>query len=809
VCSSFAQRVPRFTISGFMRDSLSTESLISATVYNKPNLAGTSTNQYGFYSLTLPAGNVELVYSYVGYNTQTLSFQLRRDTVININLSGALHLQEVTITAIQTPRIQESTQMSMVNVPIAQIKSLPAALGETDVMRVLQLMPGIQSGSEGKTGLHVRGGSPDQNLILLDGVPLYNVSHAYGFVSLFNGDVINNVETYKGGFPARYGGRVSSVIDISTKEGNMQKFQGDFTLSTICSRLTLEGPIVKDRTSFIVSGRRTFIDLMILPQISSINKMIDEPGYNSPSFLTQGKIAKLRFNFYDLTAKINHKFSDKDRIYLSAYMGADKMYVINDFKYDHEENGLTISGTDRSHFGLLSGNFVTTFRWNHIYTNKLFSNTTIAYHEYSDHYIKKNYSKRTHTFNDVKPPTTFITNDFYELDNNSAIQDWIGKMSFDYFPSPDHHVRFGIDAIYHTFNPGRVFYNDTTGNLNYGASKRYAWEYSAYAEDDIRLTERLKTNIGLHWSAYSIGDQFYNSLQPRISARYLLSPKFSVKASYAKMAQYIHLLPNTYNGWPRDIWVPATETLRPQKANQIALGLAHHYKDDYELSLEGYYKTLTNAPDYKDGFSLINMDEMWEQRILQGSGQGYGMEFFAQKNTGAFTGWASYALSWTDRLFDELNGGKRFPYKYDRRHDLSIAFMQRFERIKSKNKKNDIEFSATWVLSSGHCFTLPVGIVDAGHPVLHGSGSQYSRQYTEYGERNGYRMAPYHRLDVSITFVKKKKWGEIRSVYGLYNAYNHKNPHFVKVEKDQRGRYKFMQYSLFPMIPSISAQYKF
>ena len=801
-CSSaFAQRMPKYTISGFARDSLTTESLNGATVYNRistslnnrANLAGTSTNQYGFYSLTLPAGKVELVYSYVGYQAKTVSFQLRRDTVINISLAGGQHLQEVEINADRTSNIQESVQMSMINVPIAQIKSLPAALGVTDVIRALQLMPGIQSGSEGSTGLHVRGGSPDQNLILLDGVPVYNVSHLLGFVSLFNGDAINNIEAYKGGFPARYGGRTSSVLDISMKEGNIQKVHGEGSIGILWSTLTLEGPIVKDRTSYIVTGRHTYMNIVMAPFMNAMANNIE--GVDK---------MKTGYKFYDLTAKINHKFSDKDRIYLSAYMGDDKLYSTIDFKDEYKDNGLNVSSSIRSHSGLQWGNFMTTFRWNHIFSNRLFSNTTLSYSRYRDLFIRKDNSKLTYDVHDQ----TVIINDFFELQNNSGINDWIGKISFDYLPSPDHHVRFGAGVIYHTFNPGRVSLRDTSENRNYGASKRYASEWNVYVEDDICLTDRLKTNVGIHWSAFSVGDKFYNVWQPRISARYLITPHLSAKASYSRMAQYVHSLPSSIFDFPMDFWVPSTESLRPQKADQIALGFAQHFREDYEISLEGYYKTLFDAPDYKEDNdnSLLNINDDWEQKVLQGTGSSRGLEFFAQKKTGEFTGWMGYTLSWTDRRFEELNGGKTFPYKYDRRHDFSIAFMQRFYRFDIKKKT---EFSAAWVFGSGHCVTLPIGIVEAIHPIIRETDSRYSIQYKDYGERNGYRMKPYHRLDLSITFVKEKKRGERRWMWSVYNAYNRKNPYFVKLEPNKRGEYKFRQYSLFPMIPSLSYQFKF
>jgi len=395
VINAFGQRAQRYTISGFMKDTLSSESLISATVYNKTNLAGTSANQFGFYSLTLPAGDVELVYSYVGYNTQTLSFNLHRDTVINMSLAGNMHLQEIVISSGKTSRIQESTQMSAVNVPIAQIKSLPAFLGEVDVLKVLQLMPGVQSGTEGSSGLYVRGGGPDQNLFLLDGVPVYNISHLFGFFSVFNADAINNVELIKGGFPARYGGRVSSVIDISLKEGNMQKFHGDFSLGIVSSKLTLEGPVIKDKTSFIVSGRRTYID--------AVNRAIN----NFWNFVPQEeRRIKSGYYFYDLTAKINHRFSEKDRIYLSAYMGDDVFY--NKGKYEKTTRRWNRVEYEKSIFdnGLKWGNLTAAFRWNHIFTNRLFANTTLTHSRFRyDNWNEKESTQKI-TYN--RPPINHL-----------------------------------------------------------------------------------------------------------------------------------------------------------------------------------------------------------------------------------------------------------------------------------------------------------------------------------------------------------------------------------------------------------------
>ena len=785
---AFSQQPSKYTISGYVRDSEGAESLIGATVFNKINLAGTSANQYGFYSLTLPEGEVELVFSYVGYSSKSMIFRLYRDTVINISLDGSVHLQEVVVTANRTSRIQETTQMSALNVPVAQIKSLPAFLGEVDVMKVLQLMPGIQSGGEGSSGLYVRGGGPDQNLILLDGVPVYNVSHLFGFFSVFNADAVNNMEILKGGFPARYGGRVSSVLDINLKEGNMQQFHGEGAVGIVSAKLTLEGPITKDRTSFIVSGRRTYIDALAAPFIAISNRKKD------------GSKLNLGYYFYDLTAKINHRFSEKDRIYLSAYTGDDKFYIKENSEEKYPGDDI-ISSKSRNDSGIKWGNITSAFRWNHIYTNKLFGNTTLTYSRYRFNVGSRNESATTYQ---NEPFERRKETSFYDTQYNSGIHDWSGKIAFDWIPSPDHYARFGANATYHTFNPGVMATRDPEADNQFGGKKHYAWEYAAYIEDDVKLTQRLKVNAGMHWSAFAVESKFYNVWQPRISARYLITPHLSAKTAYSRMAQYVHLLSNSNVGMPTDLWVPSTPLLRPQISEQVAAGFAQNFRDNYEISLEGYYKTMSNVLEYKEGASFFDTADRWEQKIVQGEGRSYGMELFAQKKTGSFTGWIGYTLSWTDRQFDELNGGKRFFYKYDRRHDLSIAMMKRFG--------DHIEASGAWVFGTGNCVTIPVGIYEPEHPMGEEYGAFTTLTQYEFGERNGYRMAPYHRLDLSVSFIKPTKWGERRWIVGAYNAYNHKNPFFIDVEMKMRpdgSQYRFVQYSLFPIIPSISYHFKF
>ena len=770
-----AQRAERYTISGYVRDNLSSESLIAATVYYRAGQAGTITNQFGFYSLTLPAGEVELIYSYVGYNTQTHRLHLSRDTTINIHLAAGQYLQEVEVTANRTPSIQENTRMSTINMPVSQIRSLPTLLGETDVMKALQLLPGIQSGGEGSTGLYVRGGGPDQNLILLDGVPVYNTSHFAGLFSVFNADAIHNMEVVKGGFPARYGGRISSVIDINLKEGHMQEFRAEGSIGIISAKLTVEGPIVKNRTSFIISGRRS----LFMPFLN---------------ILTLDKDAKTDYYFYDLTAKINHRFSDKDRIYLSAYMGDDRLYTSS--KWQEFWGDFACSYTNQTNTGVKWGNITSVFRWNHIFTNRLFGNTTLTYSRYR----LSNFSKNEIT---QKSGSRIDFHEYYELQNSSSIEDWGGKIAFDFFPSPNHYIRFGGGAIYHAFNPTTIAISENDGRRDL-LTTVYAYEYSAYAEDDIRLSERIKTNIGLHWGAFKTENMQSDIFQPRISARYLITPQLSFKASYSRMAQFSHLLTNADAGIPTDIWVPSTELLRPQVSDQVVAGLAQNVRENYEISLEGFYKTMDNVLEYKDGVRYFNLDETWDQKIVQGSGRSYGVELFVQKKTGVFTGWAGYTLAWVDRHFDELNGGRRFPYKYDRRHDVSLVGMLVF----GKDKKH--ELSGTWVLGSGNWVTLPIGVYDIGHPMSTNIGKSTLNRYYEYGDRNGYRLPPYHRLDLSVTFVGENKLGEHRWVFGVYNVYNRKNPYYVDIEVNRyHTRYKIAQYSLLPFIPSVSYQFRF
>lgn len=769
----------RYSVSGYITDAETGENLIGANVLNVPSREGTAANTYGFYSLSLQGDSVLLRYSYVGYESRQVPLLLTKDTVLNVPLQAVGRLEEVVVKADRP--IEENTQMSRIDVPIVQIKALPALLGEVDVLKAIQLLPGVQSGSEGSSGLYVRGGGPDQNLILLDGVPVYNASHLFGFFSVFNADAINKVELVKGGFPARYGGRLSSVIDISMKEGNMKEFHGEGGVGLVASRLTLEGPIKKDKASFIVSGRRTYIDILARPIIKAQSEGQGTAGYY----------------FYDLNGKINYKISDKDRLFISAYLGDDRFYLRD--RWDYQENAVNYEYEDRA--GLNWGNITTALRWNHVLNDKLFSNTTLTYSRYRFNTFLSEEEKRTEGGE--------TETEKFSLEYLSGIQDFSLKADFDYLPSPDHYIRFGASAIHHTFEPGAVAFEDVfDSDTLLGADPTYAIEHALYAEDDFKISDQLKVNAGLHYSGFAVNKAYYHSLQPRLAARYLLGADISIKASYARMAQFIHLLTNSGIGMPTDLWVPSTEQIKPQYSSQVALGVAKTLDSRYEFSLEGYYKKMHNLIEYKEGASFLNVDKNWENKVTIGDGWSYGMEAFIQKKEGNTTGWLGYTLSWTNRHFEELNFGEIFPYKYDRRHDLSLVVTHKF------NKR--IELSGTWVYGTGNSLTLPVAKYqhtptwNGISPIDPNAPYNYYQEVKVYSKRNEYRMPAYHRMDLSISFFKQTSWGERRWVVGVYNAYNRENPFFVDIGYDEESQKRvFKQYSLFQIIPSVSYNFKF
>ena len=794
--SYFADAQKTYTISGYIEDDASAEKLIGANIFDPNSSQGATTNTYGFYSLTLPKDSVYLALSYVGYETKYFKLYLDKDVVLNFSLTEGQTLGAVEIVAEKQQRIEESTQMGQMTIPIQQIKSLPALMGEVDVLKSLQLLPGVQSGGEGTSGLYVRGGGPDQNLILLDGVPVYNASHLFGFFSVFNADAIKNVTLTKGGFPARYGGRLSSILDINMKEGNMKEFHGEGSVGTIFSKLTLEGPIIKDKTSFIISGRRTYVDALAGPLIRL-------------GLSQDGVKADPRLFFYDLNAKINHKFSEKDRLFLSYYGGKD------DFGIALTESERGSSEESKIDIGLNWGNQTSALRWNRLWSNQLFSNTTLTYSKYE--------LNNLFSFEQIDSEDTAAAGFRY----SSGIEDFGLKMDFDYIPNPSHYIRFGAAATRHTFTPGVSqldfrqdgFSLDTTT----GEAIIDAYEFSMYVENDWNITPNFKANIGLHGSAFAVDGTNYFSLQPRLGLRYLLPKNYALKASFATMTQFLHLLSNEGLGLPTDLWLPTTEDVVPEQSWQASIGMAKTFDGGFELSVEGYYKEMKNLLSYKEGASFAgsifsDSDVGWEEKVTQGDGRSFGFEVFLQKKVGKTTGWIGYTWSKTDRQFDDINGGKRYPFKYDRRHDLSVVVSHQFsERISA---------SAVWVYGSGNSITLPV----SKHQPFYsntigkdffGEDAQYFNTWFEAeraSDKNAYRMDAYHRLDISVEFKKKKEkfkgkvaWERTWAI-GAYNSYNRANPFFIARDLNLFGSNEedtFRQYSLFPAIPFVSYRFKF
>ena len=782
--SSVLRATTKITISGYVSDETSGERLIGATVFDQRSRKGTVTNTYGFYSLTLNADSLTLICSYVGYMPQGYTLVPDEDRVnLNFTLSENNTLREVVVSAERYERIEERAQMSRIDVPIEQIKRVPALLGEKDVLKALQLLPGVSGGGEGQSGLYVRGGGPDQNLILLDGVPVYNASHLFGFFSVFNTDAIKDVSLIKGGFPARYGGRLSSVVEINMKEGNDKSFRGEGSIGLVASRLTLEGPIVRERASFIVSARRTYIDILARPIIKS-------------ALAADGASGVLGYFFDDINAKVNYRVSDKDRLYLSFYTGRDKFYFDITERWGNQDNN-----TSRFKNDLGWGNLTSALRWNRVLGPRLFANTTLTYSRFNFGTGALSQDRS------VGPPPT---ESFFDLNYLSGIKDWAAKVDFDFMPDPAHTLKFGASAIYHAFNPGRfrTSFKDEEATkptvFNIDQPEVDAGEYALYIEDDWKITDRLRINAGLHVAGFSVRGKAYFSLQPRLNARYLLSGSWALKGAFSTMQQNIHLLTNETIGLPFDLWLPSTARIKPQQSWQAALGIAKTLKQDYELSVEAYYKNMRNVITFRDGASLFQFSN-WEGRIEQGRGEAYGAEFFVQKKTGRFTGWIGYTLSWAWRQFGEANLGQRYPYRYDRRHD--------FEILGSWQVNDRISLSATWVFATGNAVTLPPAKI-----LNSDTHNGFSYVSTVGGKRNNFRMAPYHRLDFSADFSKKKKRHTRTWSFGAYNAYSRANPFFLYLSQEYGqlpdGSYgrtgdRLRQTSLFPIIPYAAYSFKF
>ncbi|MCX6324261.1 MAG: TonB-dependent receptor [Sphingobacteriales bacterium] len=762
------------TISGYIRDQYSGETLIGATLTIKGNTKGLTSNQYGFYSLTLSEGIHSIIASYIGYQTTEFELNLLSDTIINIELTPAgTTSQEVIVTARKRENNLKSTQMGKVTLPIEQIKSVPAFLGEVDLLKVVQLLPGIRNAGEGTAGIYVRGGGPDQNLIMLDDAVVYNTGHLFGFFSIFNSDAIKNVSLIKGGMPAQYGGRLSSVLDISMKEGNNKTFQAEGGIGLIASRISLQGPIKKDKASFIISARRTYIDALTKPFIKK-----------SSQFYGSG------YYFYDLNAKVNYRFSNKDRLYLSGYFGRD----VFDFSNGKQDLKVNIPW----------GNATGTLRWNHVFNNKLFANTTAVYNDYN------------FTF-------AALQNNF-EIKLASGIRDLSFKQDFDYYPVQQHKLKFGLLYTHHRFTPSVVSGKQDSIVFNpLNAQVKYANEGAIYVQDDWEINGKWQMNAGLRYSIFQqVGPnkiyttdidgnridslvyekgktvKTYGGLEPRLTLRYAINEGTSIKTSVTRNLQYIHLVSNSGTTLPTDLWVPSTYKVKPQISWQYAAGLYKNFNNNkYETSIEVYYKSMDNQIEYKEGYTPNSLDDT-ENSFVFGKGWSYGTELFINKMKGRLTGWIGYTLSWTWRKFPDLNFGEKYPAKFDRRHDLSVV------AIYEHNKK--WKFSATFIYGTGNATTLPQRFYFVGNVL-----SQ------EYSRINQYRVPAYHRLDLSAILTPKKnanrKW-KTEWVFSVYNAYSRQNPYFIYFDQsgspyDGTLQVQAKQVSIFPIIPSVTWNFKF
>ena len=748
----------KFTLSGYIKDVETGELLLQAAIFNKDNpVQGVAANSYGFYSLRLPKGEYTIVYSFLGYITQELAVQLDTHQRINIALEPGVQFKEVVVSATDQNEQVQSTNMGQVDLPISQIENLPALLGEVDILKTLQLLPGVLSASEGNTGFYVRGGGPDQNLILLDDALVYNTGHMLGFFSVFNSRAIQNTKLIKGNMPARYGGRLSSVVDIQMKEGNNRYFAGEAGIGLIASNLLLEGPLQKNKSSFLLAARRTYAFDLAQP------------------FIDKTAFAGTNYYFYDLNAKANYRFSDKDQIYLTAYYGRDVL------KFNSIDRGFS--------FDLPYGNTTFTLRWNHLFNDRLFMNTVVIGNKYD--------------FSFSGQQSNFTAEAF------SGVRDYSVKVNLDYFPKAGHVIKMGGMSTWHRLTPNIVSATSGEEEFSNEFKSKYALESSAYIEDDWTINKQWTVNLGMRASVFTLFGPFidqqtsqvyireeavktYAGLEPRLSTKYSWTEQTSVKAAWVRTRQYLHLVSNSSSTLPTDVWVPSSPLVKPQIGWQATAGWFHNFAGGrYEVAVEAYYKDLSNQIDYSETVVPDAAIEV-ENQFVFGAGRSYGLELFVKKRTGAVNGWVGYTLSKSERFFDEVSGGKAYPLKYDRTHDLSLVMNY------AVNEKWDFGF--VFVFGTGNAYTPIESLI-----FIEQTPNVF------YGPRNSARIDPYHRLDIAATFTPKSRRKRFESnwVFSVYNLYNRKNPAFIFPDFSTdfgTGAIgaKAYKISLFPIIPSVS-----
>ncbi|GAB3323607.1 TonB-dependent receptor [Larkinella ripae] len=805
-----------YTVSGFVYEEGSSRALPGVSVYTPDKTAGTTTDPNGFFALTLTRpDSLTLVFSFVGYQTVRRSFSAQNRPPIRVYLSAGQMLEELTVRPGGDEKtVSRTLAMSQIQLSAAQLDKIPAFLGEKDVLKALQLLPGVQKGSEGSTGIYVRGGGPDQNLMLLDGAVIYNSGHLLGFFSAFNGSTVRQVELTKGGFPARFGGRLSSVIAVTTKEGNAETFSGDASLGLVSSRLLLEGPLGKKQSrrpvSFLVAGRRTYIDLVSRPFTRA----------------SRPDAVQTQTYFYDLNARLTYTPGPADKLVVSGFRSRDA------FQNRQRTGHSPLQGT------LNWQNTAGTLHWHHRLSDRGFANLSLLYSQYTLQVANESVSVRD---------TSLLR---YALRYHSGIRDLGLSYALD-MEQGHHQWRVGLQSTHHRFTPGALV---TTGAVDPNPTARFfidALETGLYAEDTWQPATRWRLNAGFRLSHFLLLQSGhlpfggkpagppeyvvprngrpiqYVRPEPRLSAAYQLAPDFSLKLSYALMNQYVHLLSNNGLGLPADLWIPTTNRIRPQQAQQLAVGLAREFRHDkparnLAVTLEGYYKTLTNTLSYAEGTSFLSAEpakpveaQLWEKNITFGRGWSYGAELLVQKKTGRLSGWLGYTLAWTWWQFPKLNGGQRFYPRYDRRHDASVVGVYEL--------KPGMTVSWTWVYGTGQALTLPVARFSGyeNRPTSAvGSGNVHEQLFgrapnsTEYGGRNRFRAEAYHRLDIGWQFRRQRKRTARTWEVGLYNVYNRRNPFYYALEGKEQGVGKhsksvLYKYSLFPAVPSVGYKISF
>jgi len=792
---------PIYTISGFVEDSLSGERLVAANVYDNITGKGATTNEYGFYSLSIPRGKASLSFSYLGFNPKTYQINIKKNLHFNVPLKSAITLQEIIVTGTKNQVLKEG--LSVHNAPnfaSGKLAKMPSIGGEPDIIHYFQTLPGVESGTGSFGGMHVRGGEADQNLVLLDGVPVYNSGHALGLFSIFNSNIVKNARIYKGKFPSKFGGRLSSVVDIQTKEGNDKEFKFGAGVSLFATSVFAEGPIKKEKTSFFVSGRRTHLDPLFNIGLE------EEPG--------TGEVDKIGYYFYDINAKLNHTFSDKDRVYISFYKGADNLRSLSsfngDFEIENEETDSITTLLSQSDFININwGNTIVSTRWNRVWNNKLFSNLTATFSEF-------NFQLFTTAAEEFEDYSRYYLNvEQYIFDSN--IQDIALKMDFDYIPNPKHHVKFGGGILQRIFEPSFQYQDleieedfefniedDYIANDSFTTNPYYATELNFYFEDDIKINEQLKIQVGAYNAVFTAANAAWFSFEPRLSLQYQIHPSGNIYTAYSRMGQFLHVLSPAGVSMPFDLWVPSTRKVRPQKANQFLVGTSWQLPKDFTFSTEAYFKKLDNLITYRAGINTIlsGSEEVfdWEKEVTFGEGWNHGIEVALKRTKGKVHGYINYALSNAERRFDGLSNNERFPFRYNRRHVIKIGLSYEFTSI--------FNVFATWTYGSGQ-YTTPRVI------EVYGDGTSFDIIDLDLngseGALNTYRLPANHHLDFSCNWHWPRRRMDHYLSVGVRNVYDRNNPLLaIRVEDlDNMEASTNQDFPGLPSFPSVRYSLKF